>query len=929
MTTVLKVCRTNLGTGHMATAAEILHGVSRQKLDSPITDLHIAELASDLKNWEELAPHLHLTEAEEEEIRMNYQNRYGLQKREALRKWKHELGKRATYRALITALCLVHQGEMAEKVKQLAIKPENPDTANHILKTFREYLVDCYTETPHPSSMQWPFSRISSYVDLALFEAPHLDVHLPQVSSTGEQEEKVKPKPLKEVQLEGLFHVGSHQAKRKVVLIEGPAGCGKTTLSWHACREWAAGRLFQQSSLLIHVSLEDPAVHKAQCLADLIPCESSEMREAVAKAIFEQRGKGVCFLLDGWDEAPRTLHQVTSYLHKFITGASTKMLPRCSIVITSRPVVAALMYPNLTARVVIGAFDSTNIEEFIDTSLGHNSDIKQRLLQALHGTPELYSLCSLPINVAIVVHVFQSLEYQLPSTRTGLFHALVCNLLLRHMQLRTDHGLQTVETFDKLPDDILQQFKFVCALAFRGIMEDKEISSFKLQEMSHPTNSLGLMQARQQLTCYGPSHHYSFLHYAVQEFLAAYHISKLSEEKQTSAIRKILHSTPLSLVLPFYAGLTGLATESARDILLEVTKFPLDVQTDKSCNTSSDKRMLLLALLNSIYESQNPALCRLVNPPGNPECLDLVLSTDNVSDTQSVLKDLGSVFTLTKLELTPADCLSIGYFILNFPQKMQFIFAYCYISDAAVESLIKPLRKPCYSEPGRIALVLTYNRLGDNAAQCIGNTLAQTSALGRLYLFGCFDPTSNIKGALKHIIEGISRSPCFERLALCNCCLGPEHGYHLALMIAVSNLQQLCLARNNIGRVTHLIVNAVIHSKIQGLLLSDCCISDRELLSIGVALQGNKSLVSLCIDGNLFSSFSLTKFLQLLMFNSGLSELALDHSLTDEQKGVVENINQARLTRKVETEFYTVDMTPMRQKAEAVRSVLQSRLGMN
>ena len=914
--------------------AEICNGISRQKLDSPITDLHIAELASDLKSWEELVPYLHLTEAEEEEIRMNYQNRYGLQKREALRKWKQELGKRATYRALIAALCLVHQGEMAEKVKQLAIKPENPNTANHILETFREYLVDCYTETPHPSHTQWPFSQVSSYINLTLFEAPK--VQYPQSSSTEKLEGRTRPQPLKEVQLGELFHVGSHRAKRKVVLVEGPAGCGKTTLSWHACRDWAAGRLFQQSSLFTHVSLEDPAVCKAECLADIIPHESSEMREAVAGAISERHGKGVCFLFDAWDEAPRTLQRKSAYLYKFITGTSTRMLPRCSIVITSRPIAAALLYPNLTAQVIVWGFNSDKVVEFIDASVGHDTDAKPKLLQALQRTPELSSLCSLPINTAIVVHIFQSLDYKLPSTCTGLFHVLVCNLLLRHMDLRTDYELQKLVSFENLPDDVLQQFKFVCAVAFHGIMEDKkvfEISSLKLQGMSHPTNSLGLMQAHQRLTCYGPSHHYSFLHYAVQEFLAAYHISKLSEEEQTSAIRKILHSTPLSLVLPFYAGLTGLATEGARDVLLKVTKSPLDrvsVFFDRSFNTFSDKRLLLLALLNCIYESQNPALCRLVNPPTNPEYLEQYFLDENLpnkSVQQSVVETFGTIFTLIHLNLTPADCLSVGYFILNFHKEIEFDLEKCCVSDAAVQSLMSQLRKPCRNEPSHITIILNHIRLTDNAVRCIGNTLSQTSVLGRLELGGCFGPNTNIRECLKYIIEGISRSPFLEYLLLNSCHLGPEHGYHLALMIAVSNLQRLSLSSNNIGSISHLIVKAVLHSTVYVLFLTECCISDRELHSIGVALQGNKSLIFLYIGKNLFSSLSLTKFLQLLIYNSGLHYLGLNHSLTNEQKDIVTEINHARQIQKVNhTEFYAVDMTSQHRKVDTFyRSVYLSR----
>ena len=56
-------------------------------------------------------------------------------------------------------------------------------------------------------------------------------------------------------------------------------------------------------------------------------------------------------------------------------------------------------------------------------------------------------------------------------------------------------------------------------------------------------------------------------------------MSKLSEEEQTKSVGQILHSTPLSTVLPFYAGLTGLSNEGVCGILLAVAEQqrPLDV----------------------------------------------------------------------------------------------------------------------------------------------------------------------------------------------------------------------------------------------------------------------------------------------------------------------------------------------------------------
>ena len=888
----------------MATAEDICHGVPREKLDSPITDIHIADLAFMLTTWEELAPYLGLTEAEEEAIQVDYQGRYGLQKRQALRKWKAKVGrgpKGATYRQLIVALCHARDKEMAEKVRELLT------ATNDTLDTFRKYLVDCYTITQHPSQIQWPFSRLSSYIDLTLVQ--FADTQMPQ---SGQGESRAKRQPLKEVQLGELFHVGSHQAKRKVVLIEGSAGSGKTTLSWHVCREWAAGRLFQQSFLLIHISLEDQDVLRAKRLADIIPHESSEMREAVAEAISEQDGKSVCFLFDAWDEAPRALQGRSSYLFKFITGISTKKLPHCSIIVTSRPAAAGLLYPHLTARVNIRGFEATKLENFIRASL-EDPNARQKLLQQLREKPQVNDLCTLPINAAIVVHLFRCSSYSTPpSTRTGIFKELVSSLLRRHLQLRTDHGLEQweEEEFEHLPADVLQEFKSVCRLAFHGVIEDKNtffLDSLRQLGLTHPSSPLGLMQAQQQLTGFRPQHHYSFLHYAVQEFLAAYHISKLSEEEQTKAVRQILHSTPLSTVLPFYAGLTRLYNEDARGVLLEVTKQPLDEYAVTTAlqhilHESTDRRRLVLALLNCIYEAQKPSICKLVNPPIHPSLIGMLQESGVVADSKFIMRVFGSMIALSRLGLDAVDCLSIGYFIhkkcvvSKHLTAVHFHLELCCIGDTEIEILIKHIRQVPSSGPG-VDLDLAYNTMTHRAIKSISDTLIQTSALHSIGLLGCLHPAvTDINCALKYLIEGASRNTSLATLNIGHCSLGPVHAYHLTLLAAVCNTKQLYLSHNNIRRAIPLIAEAIKHNKaIQKLYLDDCHISDRELLVLGEALQQNDTLTELNIENNPFSSNALTLFLkQFIGTNSRLRTVVTFHSLSDEQRRTVNSINILR-----------------------------------
>lgn len=116
-----------------------------------------------------------------------------------------------------------------------------------------------------------------------------------------------------------LSDVLNNKSERIAVLFEGVAGSGKTTLSLHICREWAEGRLLQQFQLLIHVQLNDPKLKTMKCkIADLIPDTEVEMRDEVATAVEDEKGKGVCILLEGLDEAPGEMWN--SLLPELITG---------------------------------------------------------------------------------------------------------------------------------------------------------------------------------------------------------------------------------------------------------------------------------------------------------------------------------------------------------------------------------------------------------------------------------------------------------------------------------------------------------------------------------------------------------------------------------------------------------------------------------
>ena len=872
----------------MSTAAEILHSpphIPKERLDLEVSDEHLEEIARQMKRWEVYKPDLLREDAEaaEEEIKYNY---YRLQKREALKRWKRKFGSSATYRRLIVVFCKVKKADLAEKVKQLLVASgSKAETAfsTGILAEYREHLVSCYTESPHPSWLGWPPAVAETYIDLPLTEVP------PQ----PKQPNKSYEGPQTKVVLSELFKTGRSGRERKIILIEGPAGCGKTTLTWHACREWAAGRLFPNVNLLIRLLLDDPSLHSAKSLADLIPHESSEMREAVANEIARLSGKSVCFLVDAWDEAPSSVQRKGSYVHRFISRSS---LPHCTIIITSRPIAAGLLYPLLTARVVIGGFDMDRIARFADATLGDGSAAKE-LHRAFQTNPRLLGLCNLPNNAAIVLYLLQLQTpcSKLPSTQTGLFHTLVLNLLSRHMQLPTTHGQVEINEFEDMPESVLKIFRSVCALAFRGVIENKTqftLKDLKALSIDPPLDTLGLLQAPRQLTEHGPQHSYSFLHYAVQEFLAAYHISKFSSEEQSKEVSQILHNNPLSSVLPFYAGLTKLTNSSVCNILTEVTTKSLDIESvmarmiQNPDSQSSDSRKLLLALMNCIYESQNKDICKLVN-------------------FINVLDSIECYVSFSGLGLDPMDCISLGYFFTSkhLDKVCGIGLETCRVGDTGIEVLIKELSKGYMPKEAKgIVLMLTGSDCSHLGVKCISETMSQAPILWGLSFCGWIRHGVDVTASLTYLIEGLCRKSTRCRCICLQGCVSYNHTYYLILLIAFGNLQTLDLTNSDIGSssVMSLLGQSLKLSRtLMELIMNNCNISDGGLQHLGSALQDNESITCLCIANNPFSSKAFSSFLEKFCtanIHSRLQKLQLEpQRCKTEHYSTLRTINMYRL----------------------------------
>ena len=584
----------------MAVVQDICKSVPSELLYSRPHLSHLDEIALHIKSWEDLAPYIGISNEEQRKISEMYRDHYRIQKQKALRAWRRNLGDRATLKSLIHVLCKEGMAVVAERLKEVIRRRPT------CLQVFAEYIREYHRFDPNAHTVCektiYRFDRNHDYVDLILHE---ISTEEAVGSGIGEQSYKIVK----------LHDVLNNQLERVAILFEGIAGSGKTTMSTHICLEWTEGRLLTKFQILIQVQLGDPKIKSARCLADLIPDTEKEMWDEVAAAIIDEKGRGVCILLEGLDEAPDDLWN--SLLSELITGKQ-ESLSHLSFIFTTRPGCHQLkdLEGKLTSRIVIKGFNKKSVVQFINNSSPDSTG--EALIKKLENNPHLAALCSLPVNTAAMAFLVSHFEEKIPETQTGISKLLLSNFLARHIQKRIGSTAQELVTIENFNEDlqvypsIRDAFRKLCALSYSALVNKKRYFTAKdlsRADMTAENDSLGLLHRQTMTTKQGLDDVYCFPHLSFQEFLAAVHLSSMNEHQQAIEVERMFCTNPLSPVLPLYAGLTLLENKAVFEVLSSAIDESLDSATifsllQLSPSHLGDPRRRALAFFNCLYECQ-------------------------------------------------------------------------------------------------------------------------------------------------------------------------------------------------------------------------------------------------------------------------------------------------------------------------------------
>ena len=561
-------------------------------------------------------------------------------------------------------------------------------------------------------------------------------------------------------------------APRKVIVIEGAPGIGKTTIANEICRNWANYTSFREYSHVVYIPLQSPLLRLAESIDDLIKYYGSEFTHDL-KSISDTFGKDVLFILDGWDELRKSCRDDEMFYPNFIRG---KYLPNCSIIITSRQsaVLEIRKYSNRLLTIV--GFTEEQVKQFIRLNL---EDEAEKLIQELKDFPNVMSTCYVAINLAIICFVYEDGKC-LPPTLTEIYELFVIHAVKRHAKKgkMAVHSKDFYETdalvnFDKSVNEILNSLGL---LALNGIYkEDFSFSKKDLQDICHVDESetefdgFGLLQFYQITKRSGAQSFCYFLHLTVQEFLAAYSLLGMEEANQGEWLMNVF-SIERCNVVKFFCGLDKFISRPSRSII---------------CN---DKEIVnSLFTLECIYEAQSEDMCQKV---AKKHCCKFVFDSDiQIQPYQALVYS----YVMSKSKSTGWELCWKNRTI----EEHQLRILYQCIQDSPEETLIKKvsvikssvsspsnanwfsqiisaqniseltlsdvqlseeslhlLLKSCYSHKTLVIIRLHHFYLTETSSQILVSILAETKTLCCLDVNEC----TFMNGCYQNIIRGLMKN---------------------------------------------------------------------------------------------------------------------------------------------------------------------------
>jgi len=620
--------------------------------------------------------------------------------------------------------------------------------------------------------------------------------------------------------------------QKKVILIEGGPGMGKSTLAIKMCKSWADGELLKDYDAVILLSLRDPEIQAAKSIKDVLLIIDDELRDQVYKEIVKRNGENICFIFEGYDELPDELQQAPIFVRLM------DKLPKCTLIYTSRPEACEKLRQLATRRIEIRGFKEEQVYDYISNAFENEEDGKEKALKLssfVKNNLFIKSILYVPINIAIICHLFL-LNLSLPETLTELYILLCKNLILRQVN-KFANEIDFIDSLQELRPPYNKHFYKLCEASFKGSENDKIVfSSHELKKYGmdlNKTNGLGLLHIAPSTSVHGREKSCNFLHLTVQEFCSAFYISMLPPQEQYNYFKKYQFNCRFQVIWRFYAGITGLQNTEV---------FHCMIPSNSVISRYRSRR--IVELLHLLYEAQNDELLQLLGD------------------------HLGGSIDLSFCKLDEISCSALGYLLERYRKSLKLVdVSGCDIGNQGFRILLKSLMLS--NDSSQLDLRMRSNNITDASNAQITSLLLSKCSIANL------DIGDNKLTDHCCIFQLLQHGLFTRELKLQFSSLRSSDTKLLGETLTINKtLTVLDISHVEIGPdVQHLA--DCRNTSLSKLLMCDCQLGVNGADKIGELLNYNKSITTAYLCSNNIGDSGVEKLVEQLKGNITLEYLAL------------------------------------------------------